>query len=62
MFHFFHTWIYIEATYKTEQDKLLGITLKNRLRTCTKCKKVEYSSIHCLGLNPPKYIEEWRKK
>ena len=29
-------------------------------RTCICCGKEQQREKHCLGLNPPKYIYEWR--
>lgn len=29
------------------------------VRRCNHCNELQYKSVHCLGMNPPKYLETW---
>ena len=40
----------------------LGIQDIPITRICTVCNKHQQLDIHCLGLNPPKYVSTWRDK
>lgn len=58
----FHNWeIVQERKYLDYKHEEMGLTLKDRIRVCKKCGKTEKLDIHCLGLNPPEYVESWHE-
>lgn len=58
----FHSWdIVQEREYLDYKHKEMGLTLKDRIRVCKKCGKTEKLDTHCLGLNPPEYVESWHE-
>ncbi len=60
-FHFHKYETIQEREYLNPQHEDLGITLKDEIRVCKKCGKTEKLDIHCLGLNPPEYVESWQE-
>ncbi len=60
-FHFHKYETVQEREYLNLQHEDLGITLKEEIRVCKKCGKTEKLDIHCLGLNPPEYVESWQE-
>lgn len=58
----FHNWeIVQERKYLDYKHEEMGLTLKDRIRVCKKCGKTEKLDTHCLGLNPPEYVESWHE-
>jgi len=58
----FHSWdIVQEREYLDYKHEEMGLTLKDRIRVCKKCGKTEKLDTHCLGLNPPEYVESWHE-
>lgn len=57
-----HLWETAEATYNNMGDELLGMPDTNATRKCLLCDKEQIQDIHCLGLNPPKYVKTWYNK
>lgn len=64
-----HDWSYTEAEYNwggTPQNdticREIGMPSKDATRTCDDCGKHQVQDIHCLGLNPPEYVETWFNK
>ena len=60
-FHFHKYETVREREYLDPHHEDLGITLKDEIRVCKKCGKTEKLDIHCLGLNPPEYMESWHE-
>lgn len=60
-FHFHKYETVQEREYLNPQHEDLGITLKDEIRVCNACGKTEKLDIHCLGLNPPEYVESWQE-
>lgn len=56
-----HKWVVVDAAYTSLQHQLLAIAEKQSTRSCY-CGVMEIEKRTCLGLNPPKYISEWRKQ
>lgn len=48
-----------DNTYRNANDEKLGIQKQRARRVCRKCSKVQEMEVHCLGLNPPKYVRTW---
>lgn len=54
-----HKWLITEIL----EDKLISdgnLISDDMYRICEHCGKLQKLDIHCLGLNPPEYIREWR--
>lgn len=58
-FHFHSYKTVQEREYLDFKDEELGITSKDEIRVCKVCGKTQVLDIHCLGLNPPEYVESW---
>ena len=58
-FFHLHEWIITEAVYTSDTQKKLGLYNRPELRRCRQCGAVDILMVHCLGLNPPKYIVRW---
>lgn len=56
----FHKWEYTSPIYESETTKRLAIPEKKGYRICSKCGKKQILFVHCLGLNPPKYIYQYK--
>lgn len=55
-----HDWkILNDAEYLNAHFENTGVPIKRKCRICTKCGKLQEQEVHCLGLNPPKYIRDW---
>jgi len=48
-----------ENSYSNEMLRRLAVQKVKAQRKCLRCSKLQEQEIHCLGLNPPKYIREW---
>lgn len=48
-----------KSTYADATCEKHGIQEQVATRVCRKCDKVQELDIHCLGLNPPKYVRRW---
>lgn len=56
----FHGWEIIqEEKYKDALSMLLGMPSQYKHRKCRRCEKTQWQEVHCLGLNPPKYLRCW---
>ena len=55
-----HKWEYTSPVYENMMLKRLAIPEKEGYRICSKCGKKQKLFIHCLGLNPPKYIHMYK--
>lgn len=53
-----HDWRYTVTINSLD----VGVTLppNSHKRKCVVCGKKQQKEVHCLGLNPPEYIEHWR--
>lgn len=60
-FHFHKYETVQEREYLDPHHEYLGITLKDEVRVCKKCGKTEKLDTHCLGVNPPEYMESWHE-
>lgn len=58
LFHIHH-WEYTKAVYANELMERLSIPQQHKRRICNKCGKIQVQHRHCLGLNPPEYINTW---
>ena len=58
-FFHLHEWIIHEAVYQSDAARQMRITIRPELRRCRSCGAVDILEVHCLGLNPPKYIVHW---
>lgn len=56
-----HTWEYSPAVYENETHEALALAQKRATRHCTKCPAAQQRDVICLGLNPPKYLRNWKK-
>lgn len=55
-----HRWITLQkASYRTEKERELRLTTVPEIRACKVCGKSDFLEIHCAGLNPPVYFEDW---
>jgi len=52
-----HKWVYDAPPYINE---LVAIRESQATRTCSICGKEQVLDEMCLGLNPPKYVKNWR--
>lgn len=53
-----HSWKYSEPV-KEYYDFDYVCEIEEQ-RVCVRCGKQQIKDVHCLGLNPPKYVEIWR--
>lgn len=58
LFHV-HKWKYTDATHFNSQAELLAVELTPATRECLTCGKRQVRERHCLGLNPPDYVDTW---
>lgn len=54
-----HDWECFEPIYKTPMDMRIGVASIDGYRICRSCGKKEILDVHCLGLNPPTYVESY---
>jgi len=54
-----HRWVYVKGVELDGLSIELGIYKENPKRRCTKCRKVQEQDVHCLGVNPTRYVKTW---
>lgn len=55
-----HNWERVQDNkFHSLIDAKLGIQEQRARRTCIRCGKSQEMDVHCLGLNPPRYIKIW---
>ena len=52
-----HEWQVTPATYVNSTSIIVDTPAK---RVCVSCGKRQERHDHCLGLNPPEWVQEWR--
>lgn len=55
-----HSWVTTPATYVNELQRAIALPKTQGSRKCRRCGACQIEDIHCLGLNPPKYVSTWR--
>lgn len=61
LFHRHNWWEYQDETYYQYNKQNIDLALEKtpRKRLCAKCGRIQIRERFCLGLNPPKYVDDW---
>ena len=55
-----HSWgRVVPPTYRHPRDEYLALTSTPAMRACQRCPQDQHRDDHCLGLNPPEYVQTW---